>query len=141
MNPGDGLRTDFNLYEFGAGRLPATAGLLRMEIDYMEIRLPDEHTGSHNLDGTVEAATTSLAQEPVGVRRRSAGYNVWRANFGESSGSGGSAAVPEPVRGVDVASRSIHRLRPPATHCMAVEFDGRGSIEHRNQGRTHAAFP
>ncbi|MCI0748743.1 MAG: PEP-CTERM sorting domain-containing protein [Verrucomicrobia subdivision 3 bacterium] len=39
-HPGDGLLSDFNLYEFGAG-VVAGAGLLRMEIDFMEIRLPD----------------------------------------------------------------------------------------------------
>jgi hypothetical protein len=44
VNPGDGLRTDFNIYEFGAG-VVAGAGLLRMEIDYMEIRLPGAASG------------------------------------------------------------------------------------------------
>jgi hypothetical protein len=38
VNAGDGLRTNFDLYEFG-GLVPA-GGLLRMEMEYMEIRLP-----------------------------------------------------------------------------------------------------
>jgi hypothetical protein len=37
-NAGDGSKTNFNLYEFGLGVLPG-GGLLRMELEYLEIRL------------------------------------------------------------------------------------------------------
>jgi hypothetical protein len=71
VNAGDGLRTDFNLYEFGAGVI-AGAGLLRMEIDFMEIRLPG--AGAAFASGAVPEPASSLllglAVVLSGLRRR-----------------------------------------------------------------------
>jgi len=54
--------------------------------------------GDFNLDGTVDAADYVAWRNTDGT---SAGYNTWRANFGQLSGSGSVAAanatVPEPA--------------------------------------------
>jgi hypothetical protein len=107
VNPGDGLRTDFNLYEFGAG-VVAGAGLLRMEIDFMEIRLQDVGLdGDFNEDGKVDAADyvvwrkngTGPLPNDAGAATSADRFNVWTANFGAMSPGGGSgaSAVPEPA--------------------------------------------
>jgi hypothetical protein len=94
---GDGLKSNFNLYEFGAG-VVAGAGLLRMEIDFMELLLPATNiAGDHNLDGTVNAADyVAWRENPAAFGGDPAGFNAWKTNFGESLGSGGNA-VPEPA--------------------------------------------
>lgn len=38
-NPGDGSSTDFNLYEFGV-LVPPGGGLLRLDLDYLDVRVP-----------------------------------------------------------------------------------------------------
>jgi len=98
QNAGDGLKTDFDLYEF-AGLIPANSGLLRMELEYMEIRLqPMGLDGDYNQDGKVDAADYVVWRRNDGSP---AGYDLWRANFGSSlpgSGAGASGgAVPEPA--------------------------------------------
>jgi hypothetical protein len=97
---GDGLLTDFNLYEFGAG-VVAGAGLLRMEIDYMEIRLPPTQIpGDYNNDGIVDQADyVTWRKNPDAFGGDPDGYNTWRMNFGSGSAGSGAAsgAVPEPA--------------------------------------------
>jgi hypothetical protein len=108
VNPGDGLRTDFNLYEFGAG-VVAGAGLLRMEIDFMEIRLaePAGLLGDFNEDDKVDAADyvvwrkngTNPLPNDDGLATAAERFDLWRANFGNMAmgSGGGSGAVPEPA--------------------------------------------
>lgn len=78
------------------GTLVATASLV-----------DDELIGDYNEDGTVNAAdytvwrdnvgaTDTLANDDIGGVIGTAHYDQWRAAFG-NSGSGGSAAVPEPT--------------------------------------------
>jgi hypothetical protein len=54
--------------------------------------------GDYNADGTVDAADYVVWRKNDGTP---AGYDTWRAHFGESAGSGASAtanaAVPEPA--------------------------------------------
>jgi hypothetical protein len=100
QNAGDGLRTNFNLYEFGAG-VVAGAGLLRMELEFMELRLPPTTIpGDHNNDGVVDQADfVAWKKNPTAFGGDPDGYNTWRTNFGSgSAGSGGGrGAVPEPA--------------------------------------------
>lgn len=115
-NSGDGLRTDFNLYEF-AGLIPPDTGLLKMELEFMEIRTPPMGlVGDYNNSGTVDAADYTVWRDHLGGDGSTLGtnrdpangtgvvstadYNSWKAHFGQSgAGSGGlaSAAVPEPA--------------------------------------------
>jgi hypothetical protein len=110
-NAGDGLLTNFGLYEFG-GLIPAGGGLLRMELEYMEMRtpalgLPGDFNGNH----IVDAADYSLWRDHLGATEGSllggngnggvidsTDYDLWKMNFGMSNGAGGAAgvAVPEP---------------------------------------------
>jgi hypothetical protein len=100
-NPGDELITDFNLYEFG-GLIPANGGVLRLELDFMEIRLPEAGLpGDYNQDGKVDAADyVAWRNDPAAFGGDPAGYETWRANFGNMSAGGAGAsvaAVPEPA--------------------------------------------
>jgi uncharacterized protein YjbI with pentapeptide repeats len=61
--------------------------------------------GDFNFDGTVDAADYVVWRKGVGVAPTPANYNLWRANFGQTAGSGSarpsaaplSAAIPEPA--------------------------------------------
>jgi hypothetical protein len=132
-HPGDGSKTEFNLYEFGAG-VVAGAGLLRMEIDYMEIRLPVPGLpGDFNEDDKVDGADyvkwrkegTGPLPNDNGLATAQERFDLWRANFGNMvMGSGAaseSGAVPEPAAwllvGVAVTFMGLHRRRW-ASHCL-----------------------
>ena len=65
-------------------------------------------TGDYNSNGKVDAAdyvvwrkalntTTVLPNDPTGGTIGTTQYNTWRANFGNGSGAGSGAAVPEPT--------------------------------------------
>jgi hypothetical protein len=51
--------------------------------------------GDYNEDGTVDAADYTVWRDGGSPDDSITGYNLWKANFG-SSGSGSTAAVPEP---------------------------------------------
>ncbi len=111
-NSGDGSLTNFGLYEFG-GLVPA-GGLLKLELEFMEIRLPELGlAGDFNGDHTVNAADYTVWRNNKGAAEGNllagngnggvvdeSDYELWKLHFGESnSGSGGLAAasaVPEP---------------------------------------------
>ena len=110
-NFGDGSLSNFGLYEFG-GLIPAGGGLLKLEMEYMEIRLPVIGlAGDFNNNGTVDAADYALWRDNSGnaslpndngLTTQSDRYNLWRSNFGKMSAGSGSAlaAVPEPATAV-----------------------------------------
>jgi hypothetical protein len=100
-NAGDESLEEFNLYEFG-GLIPANGGLLRLELDYMEIRLPEATlAGDYNQDGNVDAADyVAWRNDPAAFGGDPAGYDTWRGNFGTttmgSANAASIASVPEP---------------------------------------------
>lgn len=115
LNAGDGSLTEFNLYEFG-GLVAPNSGLLKLELDFMEIRLPSMTlVGDYNNNGVVDAAdytvwrdhlngdgsTLGMNRDPSNSGNVSvADYNSWKAHFGQTpSGSGQLAnqVVPEPA--------------------------------------------
>ena len=59
-NFGDGTLTNFGLYEFG-GLIPAGGGLLKLEMEYMEIRLPASGGGAFDTAAVPEPSTLVLA--------------------------------------------------------------------------------
>jgi hypothetical protein len=100
-NLGDDSLDNFNLYEFGLGVLPG-GGLLKMELEYLEIRTPSAQlAGDYNTDGKVDAADYVMwRNNPAAFGGDPDGYTTWRANFGRSAGSGAAVlggAVPEPA--------------------------------------------
>jgi hypothetical protein len=97
-NPGDGMLTNFNLYEFG-GLIPPGGGLLKLELEYMEIRLPEAGlAGDFDDDGDVDGSDFLVWQRGGSPTPVSAGDLAdWRANYGTGGGSVGAiGAVPEP---------------------------------------------
>jgi hypothetical protein len=56
--------------------------------------------GDYNGDGTVNVADYTVWRNGGSPDDSQAGYNLWRTNFGRTSGSGsgvGSSAIPEPA--------------------------------------------
>jgi PEP-CTERM motif len=115
-NSGDGTLANFGLYEFG-GSVPGAnvtgGGLLKLEMEYMEIRLPSQVlAGDYNGNGVVDAADYTVWRDKLGQSVTIPGdttpgtvvqadYDVWKNNFGAHAGSGSGAlsvgAVPEPA--------------------------------------------
>lgn len=113
-NAGDGLLTNFGLYEFG-GLLGPNSGVLRLEMEYMELRTPSQAlVGDYTGDGKVDAADYTKWRDNLGAAGSTLGpnrdpansgvvstadYNSWKAHFGQMAGSGSLAAgaVPEPA--------------------------------------------
>ncbi len=60
---------------------------------------PAELPGDFNFDGRVDAADYTVWRDGLGSSYTMAGYDVWKTHFGETagSGSGATAAVPEPA--------------------------------------------
>jgi hypothetical protein len=106
-NAGDGLRTSFDLYEFG-GLIAAGGGLLGMELEYLEIRLPDDDLdGDFDEDGDVDGRDFLVWQRAGSPSPLSAGDLAdWQANYG-TGGLAAVAAVPEPNSVVLIAACGI----------------------------------
>jgi len=72
--------------------------------------------GDYNNDGTVNAADYVVWRKGLGTTYTPANYNVWRAHFGQTAGSGSgatgsaSAAVPEPASATLVAAAAVISL-------------------------------
>ncbi len=109
------MLTNFGLYEFG-GLIGPNGGLLKLELEYMEIRLPSMGlVGDYNNNGTVDAADYTLWRNNLGgdgsllgANRDPANnglvgasdYNSWKSHFGQTNMGSGSltiASVPEPA--------------------------------------------
>jgi hypothetical protein len=97
VNPGDGLLTDFNVFEFGA-LVPNGGGLVRLELEYMQISVPTEGTpGDFDGDGDVDGADFLVWQRGGSPNPLSAADLAdWRANFGPGGSLSATAGVPEP---------------------------------------------
>jgi hypothetical protein len=64
--------------------------------------------GDYNGDGTVNAPDYAVWRDGGSPDDGQTGYDLWRANFGDTQqGSGGAAAVPEPA---SIASALIAML-------------------------------
>jgi hypothetical protein len=95
-NAGDGLRTDFNLYEF-AGLVPPDTGLLKLELEYMEIRLPGGGVDVDlDNDNDVDGNDFLLIQRGLGSTTNAATIAEWKTKFGGPPATGAAAGVPEP---------------------------------------------
>jgi hypothetical protein len=68
-NPGDGLKTNFDLYEFG-GLIPAGGGLLHLELEYMEIRIPGAASGFAAVPEPTAWLLAGVAGVFIGFSRR-----------------------------------------------------------------------
>jgi hypothetical protein len=110
-NPGDGLLTNFNLYYLGLNT-DQGAGLVNVAIDHISVDLPAPAgvAGDYNGNGIVDAADYTVWRDHLGqtfaLPNRSVlqsgaigqgDYDFWKSRFGAISGSGSSAAVPEPA--------------------------------------------
>jgi hypothetical protein len=95
-NAGDGLRTDFNIYEFG-GLVPADTGLLKLELEYMEIRLAEPGVpGDFDDDGDVDGRDFLVWQRGGSPTPLSASdLALWKSHYGTGTLSA-VTAVPEP---------------------------------------------
>ena len=71
--------------------------------------------GDYNHDGTVDAADyVAWRKTPAAFGGNPAGYNNWRTNFGDLSGSGGSNnAVPEPSAIVQIGALLLLMIARP----------------------------
>jgi hypothetical protein len=109
MTPGDGLRTDFNLFEFGA-LVPNAAGLLKLEIDYMELVLPPTADADFDNNGRVDGGDFLTWQRNFGGpgsdttgdangdgQVNTLDFNEWKSKFGGPPATAAGAGVPEPV--------------------------------------------
>jgi hypothetical protein len=100
-NAGDGLLTDFNLYEFGGLVAPDT-GLLKMELEFMEIRLAAAGLpGDFDNDGDVDGRDFLIWQRGGSPTALSASDLAdWQSNYGTGSLAAVTSAVPEPGTGL-----------------------------------------
>ena len=95
-NLGNNNLADFNLYEFG-GLIPSNGGALRIELEYLEIRLPATGLpGDFDGNALVDGHDFLLWQRGQSPNPMSEGdLNAWRTNY-LASAAGASGAVPEP---------------------------------------------
>jgi hypothetical protein len=91
-NAGDGSLSVFDLYEFG-GVVPSNTGLLKMELDFMEIRLADAGIpGDFDEDGDVDGRDFLLWQRNPTIGNLA----DWQSNYGEGGNLAAASAIPEP---------------------------------------------
>jgi T5SS/PEP-CTERM-associated repeat protein len=92
--------TDSIVGTFDTTLFPALDSGLAMQVTYtsnsVTLRIVSALNGDYNGDGIVDAADYVVWRKTDGTQQ---GYNSWRANFGQTAGSGSmvDAAVPEPA--------------------------------------------
>jgi hypothetical protein len=64
----------------------------------------DDLEGDYNLDGIVNAADYTVWRDGGSPDDTVAGYNLWRANFGNSGSGVGSSVIPEPSCSILIAA-------------------------------------
>jgi hypothetical protein len=96
----NGLITGTGNYDDGPGGL--SDGFRAFLLDASSL-LPPDLPGDFNFDGSVDAADYVVwRKSPSSFGSNPAGYNTWRAHFGQTSNSGASVgsprtnAIPEP---------------------------------------------
>jgi hypothetical protein len=117
INEGDGLLTDFNLYQLNLETLVGV-GLVNLEIESIRVLLPAPPglPGDFNKNNVVDAADYTVWRDHLGAPHESglngngdgangvdAGdFTLWKNNFGDTPGAGafGGGVVPEPGTGV-----------------------------------------
>lgn len=89
-----------------------TSGIYRYAMA-QDTPIIDALPGDYNGDGTVNAADYTVWRDGGSPDSTQAGYDLWKANFG-NSGAGGGAAVPEPASIVCalLALVAVLRFRP-----------------------------
>ncbi len=114
-NPGDGLRTDFNLFEFGA-LVPNGGGLVRLEVEFMDIEVPPAGDADFNDDGKVDGLDFLTWQRGFGTAGTPTNgdangdslvngddLTIIKQKFGGPPAVAASGAVPEPATSALVA--------------------------------------
>ncbi len=129
VNTGDNSRTDFNLYEFGA-LVPNGGGLIRMELEYMDLRVPPANNADFNDDGFVDGDDLLIWQRGLGMTgqpNKSTGdadgngsvdagdLAIWRTKFGGPPATAAAGVVPEPgtaaLAALGLAAAGVFRRR------------------------------
>jgi hypothetical protein len=108
-NPGDGSRTVFNLYEFGAS-VPNGGGLLRLELEYMQLVLPPTADADFDNSGRVDGRDFLTWQRNFGGpgtdttgdangdgQVNTLDFNEWKSKFGGPPAVAAGEGVPEPT--------------------------------------------
>ena len=85
--------------EFDFTSLPALPGGLAWNVVYANSSVVLEVAsvglpGDFNLDGSVDAADYVVAAKGLGTTHTPGDYDIWRAHFGETAGSGSASARP-----------------------------------------------
>ncbi len=94
----DGQETFLLLWNFGVNQFPSTnEAVVAVDLELLAATL----AGDYNNNGIVDAADYTVWRDGNSPDSSQAGYDLWKANFGNTSGSGsaaatGTAAVPEP---------------------------------------------
>lgn len=117
-NPGDGLLTDFNLFEFGA-LVPNGGGLVRLELEYMQLIVPSAADADFNDNGRVEGTDFLTWQRSFGGpgspttgdangdgQVNTTDFNLWKSKFGGAPAEAAGVGVPEPA-GVAMAAMAL----------------------------------
>jgi T5SS/PEP-CTERM-associated repeat protein len=117
---------------FSAIVLPTLGGTLVWDTSQLYINGtlsvtgPESLAGDYNENGQVDAADYVVWRNGLGTIYTQTDYNVWRANFGQTSGSGAgkspaslNAAIPEPAAAMILLSGilvTLHGRRAGAQH-------------------------
>jgi MYXO-CTERM domain-containing protein len=122
-NPGDGLLTDFNLFEFGA-LVPNGGGLVRLEMEYMELVLPPASDADFDNSGLVDGNDFLIWQRGIGKpgtaangdangdgQVNGADLTIIRSKLVGPPSTTTSGAAPEPTGGLLAAMAAIASIR------------------------------
>ena len=96
--------SDLTLATAGTYYVRVTGASINVQLYELQLSaaaLSSESSGDYNQDGVIDAADYIVWRKGLGTTFTHDDYNVWRAHFGQSAGSGfaaeAHAAVPEPA--------------------------------------------
>jgi len=123
-----------NFAAFGDLTLFADLTFYRTEIQNIMNAHAADLAGDMNADGRVDVADYVAWRNGLGTKYGPQGYDVWRAHFGETSGSAaGSGTVVFSGAGSSVGSAGV-----PEPSCMILVFAAAGFLlSRRNLRRRH----